>query len=52
MAKLHYVLFLDDPATPGFYPFDRLYVGTWDSIGKSIEKMRTERRSFDGSYGS
>lgn len=29
----------------------RLYVGTWDSIGKSIEKMRTERRSFDGSYG-
>ncbi len=42
MAKLHYAFYLDDPATPSFCSFDKLYVGTQDSIGKCIEKMRAE----------
>lgn len=28
MAKQHYIFYLDDPATPGFCLFDKLYNGT------------------------
>lgn len=42
MPKLHYVFYLDDPATPSFCSFDKLYVGTQGTIAKGIERMRAE----------
>lgn len=47
MNEQYYALFLDDPATPSFCSFDKLYVGTRAELDIAIAAMKQ-----DGRYGA
>ena len=47
MNEQYYALFLDDPATPSFCSFDKLYVGTRTELDIAIAAMKQ-----DGQYAA
>ena len=47
MNEQYYALFLDDPATPSFCSFDKLYVGTKSELDVAIDAMRQDKRYGD-----
>ncbi len=44
MNEQYYALFLDDPATPSFCSFDKLYVGTKSELDIAIDAMKQDER--------
>lgn len=44
MSEQYYALFLDDPATPSFCSFDKLYVGTRSELDIVIAAMKQDER--------
>lgn len=44
MREQYYALFLDDPATPSFCSFDKLYVGTRTELDIAIAAMKKDKR--------
>lgn len=44
MNEQYYALYLDDPATPAFCSFDKLYVGTRPELDKAIAVMKQDER--------
>lgn len=47
MNEQYYALFLDDPATPSFCSFDKLYVGTRAELDIAIAAMKLDERYSD-----
>lgn len=44
MNEQYYALYLDDPATPSFCSFDKLYVGTRSELDNAIAVMKQDER--------
>lgn len=44
MDEQYYALYLDDPATPSYCSFDKLYVGTKEELDVVISVMRQDER--------
>lgn len=44
MTEQYYALYLDDPATPSFCSFDKLYVGTRAELDIAIAAMKQDER--------
>ncbi len=43
----YYAIYFDDPGTPAFVSFDKLYVGTLEEIGAVIDVLRTKEHYQD-----
>ena len=44
MNEQYYALYLDDPATPSFCSFDKLYVGTRSELDNAVAVMKQDER--------